>query len=176
MKVLNVIKKTIIGIVGVIYFSFVIVMTIFLLNRNKEYKVTQFDDLSLIIIKDEISNTKYEKGDLVLVRKKTLEKINVGDEIFAYKLGSDEKITIDVGIVGNVYPNDGTITFENGSGYSSKFIIGSAEKVYNKIGTYLSIVQSQWGFLFIILVPSFLIFVYEFYALVVEIKYGKANS
>ena len=32
--------------------------------------------------------------------------------------------------------------------------------------------ESKWGFLFIVLVPCFLIFIYEVYALIIEIKYG----
>ena len=46
-------------------------------------------------------------------------------------------------------------------------------KKYEKIGTFLSVVESKWGFLFIVLVPSFLIFIYEVYSLIIEIKYGK---
>ena len=55
------------------------------------------------------------------------------------------------------------------------YVIGGSEKVYHEIGKYFGIVQSQWGFLFIILVPS-LIFVYELYAIIVEVKYGKPDA
>ena len=53
-----------------------------------------------------------------------------------------------------------------------EFVAGVGTKSYEKIGTALSVIESQWGFLFIVLVPCFLIFIYEVYSLIVEIKYG----
>ena len=52
------------------------------------------------------------------------------------------------------------------------FVVGKKDKVYKNVGKYLSVIESKWGFLFIILVPCFFIFIYEIYALIVEIKYG----
>ena len=73
-------------------------------------------------------------------------------------------------------PDDEAITFENGNSYSREFIAGKPTKVYNDLGGYLSVVESRWGFLFIVLVPCFLIFIYEVYALIVEIKYGAEEN
>ena len=53
-----------------------------------------------------------------------------------------------------------------------QFAIGEVDEVHEDIGTYLSFIQSKWVFFFIIVVPCFLIFIYEIYELVVEIKYG----
>ena len=75
-------------------------------------------------------------------------------------------------LLGEVHEEEQAITYENGSNYSMDFVIGSAEKTYEKVGNYLSVIESKWGFLFIVLVPSFLIFIYEVYNLIVEIKYG----
>lgn len=172
MKVLQVIKKVVIGILAVVFFAFAITMTILLLNYNK-YGVTQFDKTSLILIRGDLTSENYKKGDLVIVESKKLEEINVGDELFVYHIDKDGSVTLDLGIVGQIHPKEKAITFENGSTYAIEFVAGKASKVYNKIGTYLSIIESQWGFLFIVLVPSFLIFIYEIYALVIEIKYGK---
>ena len=74
MKVLNIIKSIILGILFVVYFTFVIIMTVLLLNFN-DYGVTQFGNTSFIIIDDEISNDNYVKGDLVIVEKEKIEKI-----------------------------------------------------------------------------------------------------
>ena len=68
---------------------------------------------------------------------------------------------------------DNAITFQNGDTFSSEFIIGTGTKVYDNIGLYLSVVESKWGFLFIILIPNFFLFVYQLYSLIVEIKYGE---
>lgn len=171
-KVLSVIKKIIIGILGVVFFTFVIAMTLLLLNYNK-YGVTQFGDTSVILIKSDLSSKNFKKGDLVLVKTIKIDKVKVGDEVFAYKVDSSGSVSIDLGTIGEVHSADNALSFENGSTYSMDYVVGEASKTYNKIGTYLSIIESKWGFLFIILVPSFLIFIYEFYALIVELKYGK---
>lgn len=171
MKVLKMIKKILIGIVVAIYFAFVIFMTVLLLNYNK-YGVTQFENKSLIIIRDEISTNNYKKGDLVIVQSKKINNIKVEDEIFTYQIAANGEVNIDLGIVGEVHEEEQAITYENGSNYSMDFVIGSAEKTYEKVGNYLSVIESKWGFLFIVLVPSFLIFIYEVYNLIVEIKYG----
>lgn len=171
MKVLKIIKNIILGILFVIYFTFVIIMTVLLLNFN-DYGVTEFGDTSLVIINDEISNEKYEKGDLVIVKSKKIEKINVGEEIFTYKIDAKGNVSLDLGNVGNIYPEENAVSFENGSTYSAEYIAGVPQEKHSDIGLFLSVVESKWGFLFIVLVPSFLIFVYEVYSLIVEIKYG----
>lgn len=172
MKVLKVIRNIVVGILVVIFFAFAIAMTVLLLNRNK-YGITEFEKTSMVLVNEEISSTKYKEGDVVLVDKRKLENIEVGDEIFVYKTEKNGGVSIDVGIIGEVYLEENAIAFENGATYSSEFIVGSAGKIYNDIGAFLSFVLSKWGFLFTILVPSLLIFIYELYAIVVEVKYGK---
>ena len=171
MKVLKTIKSVILGILMFIYFTFVIAMTVLLLNFN-DYGVTQFGTTSLILINDQISNENYEKGDLVVVKQEKIEKLEIGKELFTYKVDTKGNVNIDLGRIGNIYQEEEAISFENGSNYSMEFIAGVPQKKYSDIGTFLSIVESKWGFLFIVLVPSFLIFVYELYSLIVEIKYG----
>lgn len=175
MKVLKVLKSIILGIIAIIYFSFVIFNTILLLNVNK-YGVTQFDNITIITIKNEVSSEKYLKGDAVIVETKKLDNIIIGDEIFVYKTQKTGAPIIDFGTVGEIHYEDDAISFENGATYSYDLVIGKASKIYNNIGTFLNIVQSTWGFLFIVLLPSFLIFIYELYAIIVEIKYGKEEN
>lgn len=170
-KVLETIKQILIGIIGTAYFIFALVMTILLLNFN-DYGVTQFGNKSLVIINDEIASENYEKGDLVIVESKKIDKIEVGEEIFTYRIDSKGIPSIQVGTVGDVYVEDEAISFENGETYSMEFVAGVGTESYEHIGTALSIIESQWGFLFIVLVPCFLIFIYEVYSLIVEIKYG----
>lgn len=171
MEVLNTIKRVVLSILGIAFFIFALSMTILLLNRNK-YNITEFGDTSLIIIDSEISSDKYQEGDLLLVKNIRLDRIKVGDEIFAYSVDEKNVPHVNVGIVGEVYLDEKAIAYENGSGFSSEFIIGQMSKQYPKYGTFLSIFQSKWGFLFLILVPCFLIFIYELYSLIIEIKYG----
>jgi len=175
MKVLKMIKSIILGILLVVYFTFVIAMTILLLNFN-DYGVTEFGDKTFIIINDEISNENYKKGDLIINKKQKLENLQIGQDLFTYKVDSKGNVTIDLGKVGNIYPEEEAVSFENGSTYSLDFIAGIPQEKHESIGTFLSVVESKWGFLFIVLVPSFLIFVYEVYTLIVEIKYGQEED
>lgn len=172
MKVFQIVKTVFLSILMLIFFMFAIAMTLLLLNFNK-FGVTEFGETSLIIINGNISSEKYEKGDLVLVEKRTISNLNKGDEIFAYNIdGQTGTANVEVGKVGQVHKEDFAVSFENGNTFDIEYVIGSSSKVYKNVGTFLSIIESKWGFLFIILVPSFLIFVYQVYALIVEIKYG----
>ena len=172
MKVLEVIRKILLGTIGVAFFIFALIMTILLLSYN-DYGVTQFGNKSLIIINDEVSNDDYDKGDLVIVERVKIEKIEVGDELFVYRVDAKGVPTIQIGKVGTVYVEEKAIAFENGETYSEEFIAGEETETYANIGTFLSVIESQWGFLFIVLVPCFLIFIYEIYSLIIEVKYGK---
>lgn len=174
-KAIRLIKQIFVKILGIVFFAFAIIITILLLNYNK-YGVTQIDNISLIKIKEDLSSDKYQKGDLVMVESKKIDKISIGDEVFVYKLDANGSVSVDIGVVGELHLNDNQISFKNGATYSMEFVIGGSTKIYNKIGTYLSIIESTWGFLFIVLVPSFLIFIYQLYALIIEIKYGREDN
>lgn len=171
MKVLEKIKSIILGILGVLFFCFALAMTILLLNYN-DYGLTQFGSTTWVLINDNISSDSFKKGDLVLVESKKLADLKIDDEVFTYRVGAKGNVHVELGKVGQIYSEENAISYENGDTYAMDFVIGTADKVYNKIGTYLSIIESRWGFLFIVLVPCFLIFIYEIYALIVEVKYG----
>lgn len=53
-------------------------------------------------------------------------------------------------------------------------VIGTTKniKVIPNLGTILSILESRYGYLFLIVVVSFVAFLYEIYELIMEIKYG----
>ena len=175
MKVLKTIKRIFIGTILVIFFAFTITMTILLLNFNK-FGVTQFDDTTILIIRNGFSSETYKKGSLVIVENKPIKNYNIGDEAFVYHLDGKGGFNIELGVIGQLHEDDNAITFSNGETYSDEFIIGTGEKIYPKLGTYLGAIESKWGFLFIILVPNFFLFVYQLYSLIVEIKYGKEED
>ena len=172
MKILKIIKKLFVGILGIVFFGFAIAITFLLLNYNK-YGVTEISDTSVVIIKKGISSESFDKGDVVLVRKTALLDLKVGDEIFAYKVAEDGSVSIEISKIDEIHANDDAVTLENGTTFASRFIMGVSYKVYPEVGKYLSIVESTWGFLAIVLIPSFVILIYEIYELIVEIKYGK---
>ena len=170
-KVVEGIKSFVSFVLFVFYFVFALLMTVLLLNFNN-YGVTQFDSKSFILINDKISNDSYKKGELVIVQSKKIEEYKVGEYIFTYKVGADRIPVVVVGKIGNVYPEEDAISFENGETYTSEYIAGTEVSKHEKIGGFLSLIESKWGFLFIVLIPVFLIFIYEVYSLIIEIKYG----
>ena len=174
-KVLKKIKSFIVGVLMCAFFIFALAMTMLLLNYNK-YGLTQFGDTTLVIINDKITSETFKKGDLVQVKSQKLADLKRGEEIFVYRVNSDGSVSIELGKVGQVYLEEDAVAFENGDIFSNQFVIGTADEIHNDIGTYLAIIESKWGFLFIVLVPCLLIFIYELYALIVEIKYGAEET
>ena len=182
MKVLQAIKKFFIGLLGMAFFIFALSMTVLLLAYN-DYGLTQFGSKTLILMTDDIYSENFSKGDLVVVENRGFtkglgyaDKIEVGDELFAVRIDAYGNVFIEVGIVGEIYEDENAIAFENGSTFDIKFVIGEAIESYPTIGGILSIVTSKWGFLFLVLVPCFMVFIYEIYSLIVEIKYGKEED
>lgn len=170
-EIIKKIKSFISFILGVVFFAFALCMSLLLLNYNK-YGLTQFGNTTFVIVSDYITSDNYKRGDLVLVKSSKIDELELGEEIFVYRIVDTNKVVVEVGKVGQLYTSEDAVAFENGDTFSSKFVIGTADEVYNDIGLYLSIIESKWGFLFIVLVPCLLIFIYEIYALIIEIKYG----
>ena len=175
MKGIKLFKKIFTTTLIVIFLAFTILMTILVLNHNK-YGITQFGDTSMLIVKKEFSSDKYKKGSLVFVENKLIKDYKAGDMVFTYHLDGQGGATVQYGKVSQVFVDDNSLSFENGETYSSEFIAGVPTKSYSNIGTYLSIIESKWGFLFIILVPNFFLFIYQLYTLIIEIKYGKNDD
>ncbi len=175
MKVLKKVKSVCLFVLGAAFFVFVLSMSMLLLNFNK-FGLTEFDGTTLVIIPREIASDVYQKGDLVLVESKRVDQIKEQEDIFTYRVDSQGSVHIDLGKVGKIYPEEKAISFENGATYAEEFIAGVPTKVYSKVGSVLSVIESRWGFLFIVLVPCFLLFLYEVYELIVEVKYGSEEE
>lgn len=175
MKILRLIKNIILSILGIIFFTFAIAMTVFVLNYNK-FGVAEINENSFLLIKEDLSNAKYKKGDLVIVKNKKISRINVGDEIFTYKLETGGAVSINVGVIEEVFIEESAVSYENGEYYSMEFVIGTADKIIPKIGDFLSLILNRWGFLFVIVLPIFFIFISQIYSLIVEIKYGDEDD
>ena len=55
---------------------------------------------------------------------------------------------------------------------SSQYVLGNEKStmVLDGIGQVLYVVQSRWGFLFLVVFPLFLAFIYEIYSIFKEVK------
>lgn len=161
-------KRTLGNLVVIVYVIIAIAVTLCLLNYN-EYSVTEFGNVTLILITDDSLEPDYLEGDLVVAKKENLDKIEVGDKIFFYndkdiKLGEVKQVNKYEGV-------NSTFILDGNHQVIEDDVIGSQEntKTYSKIGKVLSILESKWGFLFLIIFPSVLAFLHEIFQVVVEL-------
>ena len=161
-------KRAIVNLIVIVYVIIAIVVTLCLLNYN-DYNVTEFGNNTLILIADDSLEPEYVEGDLVIATKENLDKVEVGDKIFFYndrdiKLGEVNQINEYEGI-STTYILDGNHQVIEDD------VIGSEDnvKVYSKVGKILSILESRWGFLFLIIFPSVLAFLHEIFEVIVEL-------
>lgn len=172
--------KKIFKIIGIIFIAFYCLMTIgltiCLLNYN-DYNITEINDKTLIIITDsELESNNYKKGDLVVVTKNDNSDIAIGDKIFFYDIDHNkEEVIINIGSVVNkekITDTESTFTMNGEYLLSSEYVIGKTDtsKIYHGFGSVLAILESRLGFLFLIIFPILVLFIYEIYAVIREIK------
>ena len=172
MKPKTVIKFGLIGVFLVLFFTFTIAMTVLMLNKNR-FGLTQLGDTTWVMVNKDLGSENFNRGDLVLVQNTRIENLNEGEELFVYRIDAHGVPNLELGTIGEVHPEDDAISMENGQTYSSEFIAGLPRATHSDIGFFLGVIQSTWGFLFIVLVPNFLIFIWLLSALISEVKYGK---
>lgn len=161
-------KRTLGNLVVIVYVIVAITVTLCLLNYN-EYNVTEFGNSTLIIINDDSLEPDYTEGDLVIAKKEKIDEIEAGDKIFFY---NDDDINL--GEVKQVNKYEGvSSTFILDGNYQviEDDVISSEEtvKTYSNLGKILGILESRWGFLFLIIFPSVLAFLHEIFQVVVEL-------
>ena len=171
------VKKFLINVLIVAYAVVAVTITILLLSYN-QYHCSEIGGYTFILVTDEELEPNYNEGDLVLVKETKAKNIKPGDYIFLYRNISSTQFEIKHAKVllkddskgeNNVsYVLEGSVVVDHAD------VIGSAErsKVVPHLGTVLSILESRYGYLFLIVVVSFIAFLYEIYELIMEIKYG----
>ncbi len=170
-------KKTIITILVTIYAIIAIFTTICLLSYNDSH-ISTFGNTSLIIIdsKDlEKNQPPFLMGDIVFVTKsKDLKK---NDQVFCYEVYNGE-VSISVATINNITVDEKTKTnryeLSDGRTLDYNFIIGPVNGVSKmaKVGFVLKVLESKFGYLFLVVLPTLLLFLYELYTIVVQIKNG----
>lgn len=170
-------KKTILNIIFVIYLVIAVFVTICLLSYN-QFKVTEFGDYSLIIVTDDALAPDFNKGDLVIVDKSI--DVLPGDKAFFYDT-YDRQIEIRLGEVVDlekVTETESTFTFEGDRKISSEYVLGGkiSTSVIPGIGSVLNVLESKWGFLFLIVLPALLAFFYQITVVISDIKNSKSDK
>ncbi len=171
--------KIFVGILVTIYILIAVALTACLLTYN-DYKISVFGDRSLIILEDNELAPKYKKGSLLIVKKNSNDDIKQGDEIFFYNTYKN-KVVVNVSKVNKVKKvtdTETTYTINGKYEISSQYVIGKADTttVINDVGSILSVLESKWGFLLVIVFPISLLFIYELYIIIREIKEPVASK
>lgn len=166
------IKRIILGVLLTVYLIVAIFLTACLLTYN-DYKISEFGDTSFVIVKNNDFEPTYKKGTLLIIKKNDNKDIKVNDEIFFYNTYKNQ-VSVShskVTKVEKVTDTETTFVLTGDYPLSSQYVIGKADttKVVNNIGTYMSLLESRWGFLFIIVLPISVLFIYEIYVIVKEI-------
>ncbi len=167
----NVIKgigKILLIIVVVLYLVLEIFLAICLLNYN-DYRITVFGNKSLLLLTEDLDE-KYKKNDLVIVTKGDGSEVKEGDSIFFYNPG--QNYTVNYAEVTSITPHaNKTYTYKIGTTHNvyTEYYIGKNTKVYKGLGGTMRLLESKWGFLLLIVLPTMIAVIYEFYAIIVEI-------
>ena len=111
---------------------------------------------------------------MIIVTKNPNKDVKKGDKVFFY-MQEDDEITINIGNIvdkQNINENEATYTMNGDYSISSEYFIGKTDtsKVYHNVGSVLNVLESRIGFLFIIIFPILIFFIYEIFIVIQEIK------
>ena len=146
-------RKVVFNVFICIYVVITIFITYILLSYN-EHNIAEFNKFYLIS----------DKSDLVVVYKDS----SINNDNYIYYYGNNGKIKI--GKVNSI--SDGIYTLDNEYTLDKNSILGSKDnsKSYCVLGSLYHILTSKWGYLFIIVFPMLIAFIYEIYEIIKEIK------
>ena len=168
MNVIKSLGKILLIIFVVLYLILEMFLAVCLLNYN-DYRVTVFGNKSLLLLTDNIDK-EYKKNDLLIVTKGDGSEVKAGDSIFFYNPG--DNYTINYAEVTEVVPHaNNTYTFKIGTTHNvyMDYYVGKNVKRYEKIGGIMRVLESKWGFLLLIVLPTMIALIYEFYEIIIEI-------
>lgn len=167
------IGKFLFNIVIFVWLITAIFVTVCLLSYN-QYHVTAFGKTALIIVDSDELEPEYLEGDLLIVKRNSDNKIDVGSEVFYYNSAMNNEILLYHGKVQDkevIDKNETTYVIE-GEKVSGEYIAGKLEtsKVIHKAGTILGIFTSKWGFMFLVIFPTLFAIIYEIIMIIESAK------
>lgn len=172
-------KRAVGTILFVIYAIIAILVTVLLLSFN-EYNCSQIGGYTVYIVDDDSLEPKYKEGSILLVKETNDKHVQVGDEIFLYKVINSQEYEFVNKTLKEKAQQGRHIVYEveDGENYDSTYFVGKAEDtiVIKGWGRLLEFLESKWGYLFCIVVVSLLLFLQEVFDLIIEIKYGKTKA
>jgi len=164
--------KVLLTVLEVLMIIYVIFITTCLLCKNK-YGYTQFGNKTFIAINDDNSAelVDFDSGDLIIVKDVKFNAVNTGDELYYYDTANNTYV-IRKGIVSEKTGDSYSAVYEiDGNSVSKERIIGKLTKSYGALGLILNVLESRIGFLLLVLLPIFILFIYQVYRMIVLVKY-----
>ncbi|MBQ1813149.1 MAG: hypothetical protein II119_04310 [Bacilli bacterium] len=158
------IGRILFDIIVFIWLVVAIFVTVCLLSYN-EFKVSVFGKNALLIIDSDEMEPEFMEGDLLIVKRNSDSKINIGDQVFYYNSAKNSSVLIykdDVEAKEEVNKDETTYILD-GKKVSGEYVIGKADtaKAYHKLGTILQVFTSKWGFMFLVIFPTLFAIIYE---------------
>ena len=169
--------RILIGVLEIVVILHVIIVTAILLSKNK-YGYTQFGDcvISTVSHVDAKEMKSVKKGDLLIVHHK--KNIKKGDTIYYYVV-NEEAYLIRSDIVSNVETDNYNSIYtigKNGMDVASSRVLGKDKITFHHLGSVLDVVESRPGFLFLVLLPIILVFIYQVYELIKVFKEERSKE
>lgn len=165
--------------VEVLIIVYVIFITSCILCRNK-FGYTQFSDMTFVTVND--SNSKFiqgsKSGDLLIIREQQTG-LDKGDLIYYY-VTVDEKYVVRTGVIESKTEDDYAALYvlndEDKTSVASNRVIGKYVSTHPGKGSILEVLESRLGFLFLVLLPILVVFIYQVYQLVIVARYESVED
>lgn len=159
----------------IIIIVYVILITSCILCRNK-YNYTEFFEKYTLVTVD-VDNQKllptHDAGDLLVIKNQKFN-IDKGDLIYYY-VTINEEYVVRSGVVESKTEDDVSALYvlndSDKTSVSSNRVIGKYVSTHPGKGTILDVLVSRVGFLFLVLLPILIVFIYQVYQLVIVAKY-----
>lgn len=166
------------GVLEVLIIIYVIVITSCILCRNK-YGYTQFGNYTVVTV-DKVIDKHLDivkQGDLFIV--KNSDDIKKGDVIYYYTPANTEYY-ISSTVVEDKEDMDDVIIYKTTNtekpSIASNRILGKYTTTYKGFGKVLDVLMSRIGFLFLVLLPVMLVFIYQVYQFIIVLKYDEVEE
>ncbi len=166
------------GVLEVLIIIYVIIITSCILCRNK-YGYTQFGNYTVVSVDKVIAKhlDVVNQGDLFIV--KNSDDINKGDIIYYYVPANTEYYINSTSVKSSEDMDDVIIyktTNTEKPSVASNRVLGKYTTTYSGLGRVLDVLESRLGFLFLVLLPIMLVFIYQVYQFIIVLKYDEVED
>ena len=157
-------KKKLWHVCIILYVLLSVFITTCLLMYN-EYNVTEFGNKVVVMVENDTTG-EFQKGDLIIANKN--KDYKESDSVFYY-ISRDKNYFINYGMIESEKKDAVVI---NSDVIDKKEVIGTTRNaiVIPTIGSILSLLESKWGYLCVIILPILIAFLYEVYSIIRELK------